>query len=282
MRLMEKLKKEYPNLSKNKKKIADYFLNESLEVTFSSTRQIAKVLQISESLVVKFCNDLGYSGFIDLQNELRDEIRAKFGRSDKIKQFFNDDSDDFIKRVFDIEIQNLLNTSNLNTSEQILAASVMLSGAANIYTVGARNAGAIATVLGIHLNEMLDNVIILNNLFNLSFDYLRNAGEQDVLFAVSLPEYSEFTLSVLGIAKQKGIKIIAITDSEFSPIAKFADICFFISSHSPSFICSHVASLALINAIIIRVALLNRDKVVNNLSEIDDIVFSRFQMLEKN
>lgn len=277
MDIFEKIKNQYSSLSESKQLIAKYFMDEWMEVAFSTTREIAKKLNVSEALIIRFSADLGYSGFKELQNELRNLMRTKLGRTDRIKNFKGDNTDEYARRVFQVEAQNLAHTFEANSEESIEKAVTLLIQARNIYTVGDRNAAAVALLACIHFNEALGNALPLMGMYGTSMDYLRNADEQDCLLAVSLPDYSRYTVDMVKVAKSKGIRIISITDSLFSDLAPFSDVVLLVACDSLTFNFSHVGSIALINTLITHIAAREKEESVKNVSEIEGITSDRLE-----
>jgi DNA-binding MurR/RpiR family transcriptional regulator len=63
-------------------------------------------------------------------------------------------------------------------------------------------------------------------------DALRNAGQGDAVVAVSLAPYSRGTFEIAQLASQRGIKVVAITDSKVSPLARLAKTVIVVATNS--------------------------------------------------
>ena len=72
-------------------------------------------------------------------------------------------------------------------------------------------------------------------------------------------------------AKSRGAKLIAITDSVFSPLAELADHALIARSDMASFADSLAAPLSLINAIIVAASLQRKDEVYERFSQLESI-----------
>ena len=66
MLITERLK-EQKDFSKVDTVIADYFLNEENEWAEKSLRQIAQLLFVSPSSIVRLCQKIGVEGFLDFR-----------------------------------------------------------------------------------------------------------------------------------------------------------------------------------------------------------------------
>jgi len=281
MDLFKRIQNQYDSMSDNKKQISKYFMDEWMDVAFSTTREIAKKLDVSEALVVRLSMELGYSGFKELQNSLRDLMRVKLGRLDRIKDFQDGDPKEFASKVFEIEHQNLSHTFEVNTESSIERAVALLINARRIFTVGDRNAGAIAILAAIDLNEVLNNAMPLVAMYGTADDYLRDADSRDCMLAVSLPKYSNYTLRLVQLAQSKGVPVIAITDSTLSDLVRFSEVVLLVACDTLAFNLSHVGTIALLNTLIAHIVAENRETSIENISDIEGITSERLDRLKE-
>jgi DNA-binding MurR/RpiR family transcriptional regulator len=82
------------------------------------------------------------------------------------------------------------------------------------------------------------------------FEQVLRIGEGDVMVGVSFPRYSSRTVKVMQFASNRGARVVAITDSEISPLYSIADTTLLAKSGMTSFADSLVAPLSLVNALI--------------------------------
>ena len=76
---------------------------------------------------------------------------------------------------------------------------------------------------------------------------------------------------MLQFISDRGATVISVTDSENSPIARFATHLLIARSNMVSFVDSLVAPLSLINALIAAAAKGRSQEVYNNLSTLENI-----------
>lgn len=79
---------------------------------------------------------------------------------------------------------------------------------------------------------------------------LRPVSAHDALVAISFAPYSRECLDVAREARARGARIVALTDSEASPLARLADVTAVFAVESPSFFPSVAAGMALIEALL--------------------------------
>ena len=89
--------------------------------------------------------------------------------------------------------------------------------------------------------------------------------------SVSFPRYSKSIIKGVSYARDAGAEVIALTDSEESPIAGRASQLLVAQSDMASFMDSLVAPLSVINALIVAVARENRDMLSERLHKLEEI-----------
>jgi DNA-binding MurR/RpiR family transcriptional regulator len=103
------------------------------------------------------------------------------------------------------------------------------------------------------------------------FEQIMNIGKEDVMIAISFPRYSKRIINAVDYAKTKDANVIAISDSELSPIAYQADQVLVAESDMVSFVDSLAAPMSLINAIIVAIAKLQQDELTVRLHRLEEI-----------
>ena len=78
---------------------------------------------------------------------------------------------------------------------------------------------------------------------------------RDALLGISFPRYSSKAVKTLHYAHARGAQVVAITDSELSPIADYATHLLLAHSDMPSIVDSLVAPLSVINALTVAISL---------------------------
>ena len=113
------------------------------------------------------------------------------------------------------------------------------------------------------------------------FERIMRINEQDVLFGISFPRYSSRTSKALLYAKERGAKVIALTDSIASPIAEIATLTLLAKSDMASFVDSLVAPLSLINALIVAVGIKRQTEVTESLNMLEHI-WDEYEVYQKS
>ena len=91
------------------------------------------------------------------------------------------------------------------------------------------------------------------------------------MIAISFPRYSKITLSTAKFAQDRGATIVAVTDSEVSPIYQMAEAALLAPCEMISFVDSMVAPLSSLNALLVALAQHMRTDVSTTFEELEDI-----------
>ena len=270
--LMRLIQVKFPRLSKGQKLIAEYILKNYDKAAFMTAAKLGISVGVSESTVVRFANELGFSGYPKLQKALQELIKNKLTTVQRLEL-----SNDFashgaaLKGVLKADMENIratLEKINPYTFEDVLNS---IFEAKNIYIIGLRSSTALAEFLGFYLNIILQNVRIVSYGISDIFEQMINIGEGDLVIGIGFPRYATKTIDVIDFSKARGAKVVAITDSLLSPLAAKADSTLIAQSNMASFVDSLVAPLSVINALIIAVGMREKENIADIFANLENI-----------
>jgi len=78
MTFEEHIRRERVNMSKSFAKLADFLLDSYIEAAFMTASELAHVLNLDAATVVRFSQHLGYQGYPQLQQEIRNKVKHDF------------------------------------------------------------------------------------------------------------------------------------------------------------------------------------------------------------
>ncbi|MBU3217942.1 MurR/RpiR family transcriptional regulator [Clostridium estertheticum] len=270
--LMRTIQLKLPRLSKGQKLIAEYILKHYDKAAFMTADKLGESIGVSESTVVRFASELGFSGYPKLQKSLQQLIRNKLTTVQRI-ELSNDymTQENALKSVLKADMENIkttLENINYETFDEIVNS---LFKAKKIYIIGLRDSSSLAEFLGFYLNFILDNVKVVAYGVSDIFEQLLNVDEQDIVIGIGFPRYTMRTIEALNFAKSKNANIIVITDSLLSPLAEKANYTLIAQSNMTSFVDSLVAPFSVMNALIIAVGLREKEKISSTFSTLENI-----------
>lgn len=104
--------------------------------------------------------------------------------------------------------------------------------------------------------------------------------KDDVVIGISFPRYSTRSVRAMEFARDQGATVIAITDSEMSPLYDTANFRLLAKSDMASFVDSLVAPLSVINALIVAVGRKKSNEVTATFNRLESI-WDEYQVYEK-
>ncbi|AKA68483.1 MULTISPECIES: MurR/RpiR family transcriptional regulator [Clostridium] len=270
--LMRTIQVKFPRLSKGQKLIAEYILKHYDKAAFMTAAKLGVSVGVSESTVVRFANELGFSGYPKLQKALQELIKNKLTTVQRIElsnDFVSEES--ALKGVLKSDMENIratLEKINHKTFEDVVNN---IFEAKKIYIIGLRSSTALSEFLGFYLNLILDNVKVVSYGISDIFEQMINVTDEDLVIGIGFPRYAARTIEALSFAQSRGAKVTAITDSLLSPLAARADYTLIAQSNMASFVDSLVSPLSVINALIIAVGLREKEKISKTFSDLEGI-----------
>lgn len=280
--LLAKMEESIRRLSKGHKKIAAYIKENYDKAAFMTAAALGKKVGVSESTVVRFATELGFKGYPELQRALQQMIKSKLTAVQRmeVSQTLIGDGD-IINSVLTGDIELIRETAERTSRDDFKHALAEINRAKRIYILGVRSSAALASFLAFYFNLVFDSVVLVDtSSASEMFEQMFRIDENDVCIAISFPRYSKQTVNAMRFIADRKAKIIAITDTDKSPIASFADYLLVARSDMASVVDSLTAPLSLINALIVGVTLSRREEVYNNFNKLEGI-WDEYQVYEK-
>ncbi|HIX89763.1 MAG TPA: MurR/RpiR family transcriptional regulator [Candidatus Agathobaculum pullicola] len=280
--LINKIQSELSGFSKGQKQIARFILEHYDKAAFMTASRLGATVGVSESTVVRFATELGYDGYPHLQRALQEMIRNKLTSVQRMEV----SSDrmggrDVLQTVLHADMDMIRQTLDEIDRDAFQGAVDALIGAKRIYILGVRSSSALSNFVGFYFNLLFENVTLVHtNSVSEIFEQVLRVGPGDVVLGVSFPRYSKRTLSAMQYARDRGARVIALTDSRLSPLARVADHLLLARSDMASFVDSLVAPLSVINALIVAVGMSRRDEIEQTFNKLERI-WEEYDVYEK-
>lgn len=269
-------------LSKGHKRLVQYITENYDKAAFMTASKLGETVGVSESTVVRFATEIGFKGYPELQKELQRMIKSKLTAVQRMEVSSNlIGEQDAIKKVLNGDIELIRKTLESISNTEFAKAVDTINNAKRIYILGVRSSASLASFLYFYLNPVFENVVLVDTTSaSEMFEQMFRISENDVCVAISFPRYSKQTINALRFINDRGTKIIAITDSDDSPIAEYAHTLLVAKSDMVSVVDSLVAPLSLINALIVAVTFSRREEVYNNFNKLESI-WDEYQVYDK-
>ena len=132
--LLTRIESLMPKLSKGQKLIANYIQTEYGKAAFMTAARLGETVGVSESTVVRFATELGYSGYPKMQQAMQEMIRDKLTSLQRIEVSQSRiGSGSVIEHVLSSDIDNIKQTIEETSHEDFKKSVKAISEAKTIY-----------------------------------------------------------------------------------------------------------------------------------------------------
>ncbi len=264
-----RLKDVYHELPEAMRRIADALMSDSLLGALWGIESMAERANVSIGTVVRFSKRLGYRGFSDFRDALREACQLR-SEGDPLEAL-EAPTDPFwaltevVRRDQD-NLNRLLQTLDHATLE---SATQLLMGSRHRVLLGRGVSHVMCQVLAFNLTQAGLPCIAAN-----PSDFSNQVailGEGDVLVVVSCAPFSRETVDAAAFAKRSGIPVLAFTDRKDSPLSKNAVVSIVLPSEDFLFSFGLSTFSVLSHALAIAVASKDSAGTVRRLKAADEV-----------
>lgn len=225
-----------PNLTPAHRKMADYVLEHSFRAATMSIEEFAEATSVSTATANRFAHSLGFGGYPEFRASLVRGFESVLAPVEKMRV-------ELTRKASSAEVMNAALADNLanlkaiqlalppDTCEQIVTE---LLSAKRVFVVGFGASGYLSSILARNLELHCNHVQSLADIGGPAYGArtLLKLQERDVVMVIAFPRYARDTIIIARKARERGARIIALTDSPDSPIAPLADLALFVESSS--------------------------------------------------
>ena len=237
-------------LPKRLVQVADFAIHHPQEIAFGRVAELARKAQVQPSIMIRFAQALGYSGFSDLQLVFQSYARDRWPDYNTRLEVLHDGAHggDVLSLLDGLVEASCISARDFRQSVDVEAleqAVDRLARAHTIHVVGVRRAFPVAVYLTYALQKLGARWDLIDQLGGLGSRQADLIGAEDALLAVSYTPYAGETLESARAAFERGVPVIGITDSPFSPLVQVANVWLEVAEADYSGFRSLSASFAL-------------------------------------
>jgi DNA-binding MurR/RpiR family transcriptional regulator len=251
--VIEELRRRYDRLTESQKRIAEYIVEHSQTVAFSTVDQMAAALDVNPSTIVRFTYRLGLNGFPDLQERMRELVRGQLSRTgDPINegQVAGHLEGTSFGASLSHDWQNLHRTISSVDAEAFGRAVNILVRARRVYIIAGFTTFPVAHYFALVADRLRSEISLLASNDAFATPRLVEIKPEDCVLAFTFPRYAAATHRVAVWAKEHKAKVIAVTDSPISALGQLADVVLLAFSAGTGMQNSMVAPMAIANALL--------------------------------
>ncbi|MFQ6808366.1 MAG: MurR/RpiR family transcriptional regulator [Blautia sp.] len=187
-------------------RIYKYIVSNFEKIQYMTIRELAEKLQVSTSTILRFCNKNEFTGYGEFKEALKKEL---------LLQKSTPPSEDLQ------ELSDFFERTNSNAFEEKLSAAVqMLRNSDMIIFIGMGSSGTLAKYGARYFSNLGHFAVGLEDaLYPIEFFQWKNTA----VLAISESGETSRLMEAIHQFKQKNCKILSITNSSLSTLAKLSD-----------------------------------------------------------
>lgn len=267
-----RVKQAYPALTGKYKAIADQLLGKPEDVLRRKAKELARDCGCDEALVVRFCQKLGYKGFADLKSSVAAEFLPVSPAIEDGQQ------NAFAKaraELLDKDVRALRDTASLLREEDMAEAVDILAAARRVHLLGAGASGIVALDVQFKL-ERLGLATVCHQDASLARSLLGLVKPGDAVLAISFSGETRHVHESAAAAKERGAKVVAITNFPKSSLAMVADATLLTASDEGGFrlgaMTSRLAQCFVLDFLVVGLAMRDLDGSGENILKTHNMI----------
>jgi DNA-binding MurR/RpiR family transcriptional regulator len=231
----------YGELSPALKAVAYCISQNPNDVGILTLSELSEKYRLPASNFVRFSKRMGFSGFGDLQRIYRSRIVDIIPSvEDRLRRF---EQETQLGRAGGSGLAALIGEdfkllSDLDLAEveaKCRAFSAVILAARKIFVTGALRFHPVSFFFNYSFTYFGLDATMLDNQGFLAREYAQNFAADTCFLVSSFNYYHRDVIALAELASQKKAKILAITDFDFSPLAKIADHCIYLPGMGDNF-----------------------------------------------
>jgi DNA-binding MurR/RpiR family transcriptional regulator len=263
----ELIDRRFEALSPELKRAAKWVREHPTALGLQSMRQCALAAGVAPATFTRLAQALGLGGF----DGLRAPVVAHLSLTAQRVSPLNDSA---VAGACNPEIGALIRAqaSNVasiqrNSPSALTAAAQAILSATTVGFLGQRASFGIAHQLHYTCDWLRRDTWLAGDAAGAWRDRVGDLGAKDVLVVVSQAPYTRSVVEMVRQSQDRGVPVLALTDSSLSPLAATARWLLLFDAESPAFFHSTTGALALAEALMNAVAVQGGHKVAQRLAE---------------
>lgn len=266
------LKAQFGALSPQLQEAARWVIDHPADVALLSLREQARRSGVAPVTLTRLAQRFELKGYDDLRRLYADDVRRRpesfHGRAQELLAQHGSKGDAALARdIFAALGRHLEALGTPEAIGRLVAAAEMIADADRVFCLGQRSTFSIAFIFHYVRSLFGSKSVLLDGPGGTGRDALRTIGRKDVLLAVTADPYVRETVDTARYVKTRGARVVAITDSDLSPLAAAADRVVLIGTESPSFFHTMTPAFAAVECLAALVAARRGEETLSALAE---------------
>ena len=270
--VLERLTEEWSALTPEAQKAARYVLENPADVGVSTVREIAEAAKVKPNTFVRMARQVGFEGYDDFREPFREAIRrGQVSYPDRVRWLQevrkSGDLGGLYADQVAAAIRNIEETFAGISADALKRAAEDIWNSRQVFVMGVGVNNANARNFTYLAGTGMTRFHTIPRAGSVATDDLAWADERDVMIAITCHPYRAEVIEAVRIAREQGLKVVAISDSPASPIILGADHGFVVAADTPQFFPSSVSTIALLETLLSFVIAVSSEEIVERVEK---------------
>lgn len=224
----------YDGLSKRLKQIASYILDEPNAVALETLAVLSERCGVQPSAIVRFAKSFGFDGATQMQRLFRDGLlsaNASLGYGERVREFSKavdgkriSDPAQVLAEFVEGNVLALQHLGDAIDRRHLTEAVKLIAQADTVFVAGFRRSFPVAAYLAYSLHQVDKKTVFIDSVGGMTRQQIHGITRNDLLLVVSYQPYAEEAVHLIDAAVDAQCKVLSISDSPVSPVAKPASL----------------------------------------------------------
>ncbi len=234
------LKSGFDGLSPQLQEAARWVIDHPADVALLTTREQARRAGVAPATMTRLAQRIGLKGYDEIRKLYAEAVRRRpesfRARAEELLQRRDTEGDAaLVHDVLSSLAHHLQALTSAESIERFTAAAKLIAGAERVFCLGLRSSFAVAYIFHYVRSLFGASSVLVDGAGGTGVDLLRTIGSADVMLAISVKPYTRHTVHAARYSRARGVSIVAVTDSEMSPLAALAEETLIVRTETPSF-----------------------------------------------
>lgn len=220
------LQSRYADLTAQQRQVADHMLAHPFEAATLAIDAMAERCDVSVATMNRYARALGYPGYSALRKDWQQVLHGAAPPVDKLQQQRTQATQPAqrLQAALEDGVEQLRSAAALLHADTPQQVAQLLAHAPRVGVLGSDVSAYLASYFVSYASLFRGGVDAISGLGGAGEAQRRVLALQqgDLLLAISLPRYSTLTVELCALARERGVWVVAITDSPASPVAPHA------------------------------------------------------------
>ncbi|QDZ09969.1 MurR/RpiR family transcriptional regulator [Devosia ginsengisoli] len=213
-------------LPKRLTQVAAYALDHPDDIAFGTAASIALSADVQPSTLVRFAQQFGFDGFSGLQLLFRARLRERTSSYEERLRALEQDgaalaeSTTIFNGFIAAAHRSIDTIATAVEPDAFERAVTLLANAETIYLIAKRRSYPISSYMAYAFGKLKVRCQLVGTSAGIDDDLLAMATPDDAAFAISFSPYASESAAQARALAARGIPVVSLTDSAFSPLAE--------------------------------------------------------------